>query len=58
METLKGSVDLWKVGKVNHMKDLEEAVDWRSFLASAMRELNHERVCWKEDLIKTTLEAK
>lgn len=30
-------VDFWKVGKVNHMPDVESCIDWRAFRAEAER---------------------
>jgi len=31
----RGFVRYWKIGKLNHMKAVEETVDWRSFLEEA-----------------------
>ena len=29
-------VDLWKIGKINHFKEVEQQIDWRKFLREAM----------------------
>lgn len=28
-------VDFWKIGKINHMKSIEELIDWKSFVTDA-----------------------
>ena len=39
-DALHPVVDFWKIGKINHNKEAEAAVDWRAFLAEATRELD------------------
>jgi DNA repair photolyase len=48
---LKGSVDLWKIGKLNHFPEIEKTIDWKDYLRSAMTLLNGENVIYKKDLI-------
>ena len=50
-EELKGSVDLWKVGKLNHFPDIEKNIDWKNYLRTVMELLKGERVIYKKDLI-------
>ena len=52
MRQLKGSVDLWKVGKLNHCKELEAAIDWAGFLIDTEMLLEGENVLIKKDLEK------
>lgn len=52
MYLLKGSVDLWKVGKLNHDKEREAAIDWTQFLVDAETLLAGENVLIKKDLEK------
>ncbi|MDD8025322.1 MAG: radical SAM protein [Acidobacteriota bacterium] len=40
IRTAHGFVDFWKVGKLNHMKDIESQIDWRKFLIEAKRLLD------------------
>ena len=51
MEMLKGYVSLWKVGKLNHMPEIEATIDWKDFIRKSMVTLKGERVNWKKDLI-------
>ena len=47
-------VDFWKVGKLNHMKDIEKKVDWRKFyfdVVSLLDSLNAKYYI-KKDLVK------
>ncbi|MCL2304538.1 MAG: radical SAM protein [Planctomycetaceae bacterium] len=52
MYLLKGSVDLWKVGKLNHDKEREAAIDWAQFLVDTETLLAGENVLIKKDLEK------
>ena len=67
IKRLKGSVDLWKVGKLNHHKEIEKNVDWHKFLCDAVSLLWDESRVIKRDLwiaaaegkpIETPIEAK
>ena len=51
MKKLKGIVDGFKVGKLNHNKVLESKIDWREFLTTAQKILAGENVYWKKDLL-------
>jgi len=55
MRQLKGHVDLWKVGKLNHNKERESAVDWAQFLKDTEMLLAGENVLIKKDLEKYRL---
>jgi len=48
---LKGHVDLWKVGKLNHRPELEATVDWPKFLADVRTLLAGEPHLIKKDLL-------
>ena len=43
IETLRDEVDLWKVGKLNHDRQRESAIDWRRFLADVEAALGGRR---------------
>ena len=32
----KKVLQLWKIGKINHFKEVEQQIDWRKFLREAM----------------------
>ena len=32
VESLRGEVDFWKIGKLNHDRQREAGIDWRRFL--------------------------
>ena len=51
IEALKGSVSLWKIGKLNHFPEIEATIDWKAYLKDVMVILKGERVAWKKDLI-------
>ena len=34
-------VDYWKVGKLNHSKEIEDSIDWAKFYVDVTTELNH-----------------
>lgn len=52
--TLKemNAVDLWKVGKLNHMADVEKGIDWLRFLNETIELLRGTEFIIKEDLRK------
>ena len=52
IDELKGYVDLWKVGKLNHFPEIEATIDWKQFLKDAMTKLNGERTIFKKDLME------
>ena len=52
MRALRGSVSLWKVGKLNHFKEIESEIDWNKFYHDAKTILAGENVYWKRDLLK------
>jgi len=52
MEDLKGYVDLWKVGKLNHNAEIESKINWKKFYSDSKKVLKKENVYWKKDLIK------
>jgi DNA repair photolyase len=52
MGKLKGCVDLWKVGKLNHNKEREAAIDWTQFLMDTETQLAGENFLIKKDLEK------
>lgn len=39
LDLLKDYVDVWKIGKLNHMAAVEKLVDWRAFLRAALEKL-------------------
>ena len=47
---LRDDVDLWKVGKLNHDRTRESAIDWRRFLADIEAALEGRQYMIKEDL--------
>jgi hypothetical protein len=49
--TLRGEVDFWKIGKLNHDRQREAAIDWHRFLMDVETVLDGQ--CW---LIKKDLE--
>jgi DNA repair photolyase len=50
IETLRDDVDLWKVGKLNHDRQREAAINWRQFLADVEMALNGRNYMIKKDL--------
>lgn len=52
MQDLKKHVNLWKVGKLNHFKEIEAKIDWNKFYLEAKKELEGCEVYWKKDLLK------
>ena len=43
-------VDLWKVGKLNHNKEIEKNINWKNFYEKAYDMLKEKNVYWKKDL--------
>ena len=52
MQELRDIVDLWKVGKLNHDKEREAAIDWRKFLVDTEEILACKNFIIKKDLEK------
>ena len=50
VETLRGEVDLWKIGKLNHDREREAAIDWQRFLVDVEAVLVGEHYLIKKDL--------
>lgn len=48
---LKGYVNLWKIGKLNHFPEIEKDIDWKDYLRTVMELLKGESVVYKKDLI-------
>lgn len=51
IDALIGTVDLWKIGKLNHFPEIEATIDWKDYLKKAMLMLKGEKVAYKKDLI-------
>lgn len=52
IDDLKGVVDFFKIGKLNHFKEIEATIDWRLFLANVRQELKGHNYMIKKDLLK------
>ena len=52
MRELRDVVDLWKVGKLNHDKEREAAIDWKRFLYDTEEILSGKNLIIKKDLEK------
>lgn len=52
IKDLKPFVNFWKVGKINHFKEIEEKIDWSKFLKDAEQELSGCEYYIKKDLEK------
>jgi len=52
MRELRDVVDLWKVGKLNHDKEREAAIDWKKFLDDTEKVLAGKKFIIKKDLEK------
>ena len=52
MRELREVVDLWKVGKLNHDKEREAAIDWKRFLYDTEKVLAGKNFIIKKDLEK------
>jgi DNA repair photolyase len=50
VETLRGEVDLWKIGKLNHDREREAAIDWHRFLVDVEAALVGHHYLIKKDL--------
>ena len=50
IESLRGEVDFWKIGKLNHDRQREAAIDWRRFLMDVESALDGHRYLIKKDL--------
>jgi DNA repair photolyase len=50
IEILRGEVDLWKIGKLNHDRPRESAIDWRRFLTEVEAALEGQQYMIKKDL--------
>ena len=50
MGALKPFVDLWKVGKINYHKEIEDGIDWSRFLEDVKVELKDCNYYIKNDL--------
>jgi DNA repair photolyase len=50
IETLRGEVDLWKIGKLNHDREREAGIDWHRFLMDVEAVLDGHRYLIKRDL--------
>jgi DNA repair photolyase len=51
MQDLKQYVSKWKVGKLNHNKEIENSINWKQFYYDAKDILNGCDVYWKKDLL-------
>lgn len=51
MDALRGHVDLWKIGKLNHFPEIEAKIDWKKYIRDTMVTLKGESIAWKKDLI-------
>ncbi|MDR0328523.1 MAG: radical SAM protein [Planctomycetaceae bacterium] len=52
MRELRDIVDLWKIGKLNHDKEREAAIDWKQFLYDTEEMLADKNFIIKKDLEK------
>ena len=50
VETLRGEVDFWKIGKLNHDREREAAIDWHRFLIDVEAALAGQHYLIKKDL--------
>ena len=51
MKDLKGFVDKWKIGKLNHFPEIEKTINWKQFYLNAKDILKNENIYWKKDLL-------
>lgn len=58
MQDLKGFVNKWKVGKLNHFPDIENKIEWKQFYYNVKDILQNENVYWKKDLLSYVKELK
>jgi hypothetical protein len=50
IEVLRGTVDFWKIGKLNHDREHEAAIDWHRFLLDVEAALAGHQYLIKKDL--------
>ncbi len=50
VESLRGEVDFWKIGKLNHDREREAAIDWHCFLTNVEAALAGHHYLIKKDL--------
>jgi hypothetical protein len=50
IESLRGDVDFWKVGKLNHDRQRESTIDWGRFLTDVEAALEGQGYMIKNDL--------
>jgi hypothetical protein len=50
VESLRGGVDFWKIGKLNHDRQREAAIDWHHFLMDIEAALDGHRYLIKKGL--------
>ena len=50
VETLRGEVDFWKIGKLNHDREREASIDWHRFLMDVEAALEGQHYLIKKDL--------
>jgi len=52
IDDLRAYVSFWKVGKLNHMKDVEGTIDWHLFYQNVINKLHGCNYLIKKDLLK------
>ena len=52
IEDLFDYVDYWKVGKLNHMKEIEDTINWKQFYYDVIKVLKNKNFLIKKDLLK------
>ncbi len=52
MGMLKGKADEFKIGKINYFKNIEDGVDWKSFVMAAEQVLHGENYMIKEGTLR------
>lgn len=50
IQILRGDVDFWKIGKLNHMPEIEKTIDWKNFLLNVEKILKGKSFYIKKDL--------
>lgn len=58
IDALIGHVDLWKVGKLNHMPEVEKLTDWGIFLEQVEKRLKGREYIIKKDLLEAARRAR
>jgi len=51
MQDLRGHVNKWKIGKLNHFPEIEKNINWNKFYYQAKDILKNENIYWKKDLL-------